>query len=223
MTPAKQILIALASTLLLTAITAALLFGSAGRLDVPLFWAALAVWAFQCLAITLGIDPDLLRERLRPGPGGRDRLGVFVMQLTLFAHLILAGLDVGRHHWSTIPLPAQIIALTLNALAGVILILAMFANRFFSPVVRLQSERGHHLIEAGPYRVIRHPGYAAALVQALTSPVALGSWWSLAPMLLFTAIILRRTILEDHFLHEHLEGYPNYARRVKWRLLPGLF
>ena len=223
MTPAKQILIAVASTLLLTAITAALLFGSAGRLDVPIFWAALAVWAVQCLAITLGIDPDLLRERLRPGPGGRDRLGVFVMQLALFAHLLLAGLDVGRYHWSAIPLPAQIIALTINALAAVVLARAMFANRFFSPVVRLQSERGHHLIETGPYRVVRHPGYAAALVQALTSPVALGSWWSLVPMLLFTAIILRRTILEDRFLHDHLEGFPTYARRVRWRLIPSIW
>ena len=96
-------------------------------------------------------------------------------------------------------------------------------NPFFSPVVRIQEERGHHVITAGPYRLVRHPGYVAISVLMLASGVVLGSWLSVVPMAVLVLLVLRRTALEDRFLHEHLDGYVEYARHVRYRLLPGIW
>ena len=99
---------------------------------------------------------------------------------------------------------------------------AMAVNRFFSPVVRLQEERGHRLVTDGPYRYIRHPGYAGILLSACVG-VALGSWWSLLPLVVAMGLILRRTALEDRFLRASLEGYASYAEQVRYRLVPGIW
>ena len=99
----------------------------------------------------------------------------------------------------------------------------MIVNRFFSPVVRIQEERGHHLITEGPYRFIRHPGYAGMLLAFAGVGPALGSWWSLVPLVPVVLLILRRLLIEDRYLHEHLEGYAGYAQRVPYRLLPGVW
>ena len=90
-------------------------------------------------------------------------------------------------------------------------------------VVRLQADRGHTLIDTGPYAIMRHPGYAGIMVGVLGSGFALNSWWSFVPVALFIAGIFRRLLIEDRFLHEQLEGYPEYARRVQYRLIPGVW
>jgi protein-S-isoprenylcysteine O-methyltransferase Ste14 len=100
---------------------------------------------------------------------------------------------------------------------------AMLTNRFFSPVVRIQKERGHRVIDAGPYRLVRHPGYAGMIVAAPLSGLALGSWFSVAIALVYSGMILRRVFFEDAFLRQNLDGYPEYADRVRYRLVPGLF
>ncbi len=100
---------------------------------------------------------------------------------------------------------------------------ALVVNRFFSPVIRIQVERGHRLITGGPYRFVRHPGYAGMLLSFLGSGLVLGSWWSFLPLIPALVLILRRTILEDRHLREHLEGYVGYAERVRSRLLPGVW
>ena len=100
---------------------------------------------------------------------------------------------------------------------------AIVVNCFFSAVIRIQEERGHRLITDGPYRFVRHPGYAGMLLLCLGSGLALGSWWSLLPMIPVVGLILRRTILEDRYLQEHLEGYVGYAQRVRHRLVPGIW
>ena len=97
---------------------------------------------------------------------------------------------------------------------------AMSVNRFFSPVVRHQTERGHRLITGGPYRCVRHPGYLATLCWLPASGLALGSWWSLAPLVVVLVLLVRRTIIEDRFCNETIEGYTNYASRVRYRLVP---
>jgi protein-S-isoprenylcysteine O-methyltransferase Ste14 len=96
-------------------------------------------------------------------------------------------------------------------------------NPFFSPVVRVQTERGHHLITSGPYQFIRHPGYLGSAGSALCGAVALGSWWALLPALGVVGVMIRRTILEDRFLHSELAGYQEYAGKVRYRLLPGIW
>ena len=100
---------------------------------------------------------------------------------------------------------------------------ALIANRYFSGTVRIQSERGHHVVRGGPYRWVRHPGYAGALVTYLAIPFLLESWWIFIPVLLVLVILVIRTSLEDRTLQEKLAGYRGYAQEVRYRLIPGLW
>ena len=203
----------------------ALLFGLAGRWDLPLLWAYAAVFSGFALAGTLTMDPELARERFFPAAGGVDRKITRALAGSAYlAHIAVASLDVGRFHWSdTVPIRLQIAALVLFAACMAWANWAMFVNRFFSPIVRIQEERGHHLITAGPYGYVRHPGYAGAILGIPLSAIALGSWWSLVPAVVFMGAILRRVILEDAFLQDHLDGYRAYSKEVRYRLLPGIW
>lgn len=209
-----------------TAGVGAILFGTAGRWDLPAFWAYLGVFLASMLAMALTVDLDLMRERLRPGPGGRDnlrRLRLLAL-LALGAHWVIAGLDAGRFHWSRLPPALQIAGLIGIAAALGVWRWAMQVNPFFSTAVRIQTERGHRVIAAGPYRWVRHPGYAALLLLlAPGSGLALGSLPSLLPLTGALLLFLRRTALEDRLLQDELPGYREYAARVRWRLVPGLW
>jgi len=209
---------------LVLAIIVVSLFGSAGRWDLPLFWAFLGVLVAAMATASLVMDPDLARERFKPGTGGTDRGLRFVVLPFFVGHLVLAGMDVGRFHWSA-PLPPwlSMSGLALLAASFILTLWAVHTNRFFSPVVRIQAERGHHLITGGPYRYIRHPGYVASLATCLGSGLALGSWLSFAPLVPVTVMILCRTIIEDRFLHEHLDGYAQFARQTRYRWIPGVW
>lgn len=205
-------------------VLAGALFVSAGRLDIPFFWACLAVMAVGGIVVVSQMDPGLRDERVRPGPGGVDRhLRVTVLPLFI-VHLVVAGLDVGRYEWSgRLPVAVQVVALMEIIVSIAFSAWAVRTNRFFSPVVRIQQERGHHVVTSGPYRWIRHPGYAAVLYWMMASGPALGSWYSMIPLVPALGLILRRAIIEDRFLHEHLDGYVDYAGRVRYRLVPGLW
>jgi protein-S-isoprenylcysteine O-methyltransferase Ste14 len=109
------------------------------------------------------------------------------------------------------------------AAAFMVMFGAMRANRFFSPVVRIQTDRGHHVIDTGPYAHVRHPGYAGMIPSMPFSALALGSWAAFAISLVYVGMIVRRVLFEDAFLHEHLAGYREYAQRVRYRLLPGVW
>lgn len=100
---------------------------------------------------------------------------------------------------------------------------ALVENRFFSGVVRLQTDRGQHVVSSGPYRWVRHPGYAGALLSYFTIPIFMEAVWAHVPVLIITVLLVVRTGLEDRTLQEHLEGYAEYSRRVKYRLVPGLW
>jgi protein-S-isoprenylcysteine O-methyltransferase Ste14 len=100
---------------------------------------------------------------------------------------------------------------------------ALMENRFFSGVVRLQTERGHHAVTGGPYRWVRHPGYAGSLMTYFVIPLWMDSWWTFVPAVLLAAVLVLRTSLEDRFLQENLPGYADYAARVRYRLLPGVW
>src|SRR5262245_10012236 len=206
------------------ALLGALLFGGAGRWDLPLFWAYLGVWAAAVLAGAFVADPTLARERLRPGPGGRDYLTVVVLTPLWLGQHVVAGLDVGRSHWSdTVPLAVQVLALVAVAAALAVTVWAVAVNRFFSSVIRIQADRGHRLVTGGPYRYVRHPAYAAAPFLLVGGGLALGSWLAALVGLLLVLPILRRTAREDRTLREQLEGYAGYAQRVRYRLLPGVW
>ena len=212
--------------LVVFAAVGAVLFGAAGRLDLPFFHAYLALFAFLALATVATLPADLLAERARPGGPGRDDLRVLrAAALAAFvAQWVTAGLDVGRFHWTdSVPRSVQVAALAGLGAMFAVWYAAMRVNPFFSAAVRVQHERGHRVVTAGPYRVVRHPGYAAFVLLGWSGAVALGSWWATLPHLVIVALFVRRTAIEDRMLHEELPGYASYAATVRYRLLLGIW
>ena len=210
--------------LILLGMVIAVLFGSAGRWDLPFFWAFLGVVVVFLLAFRLLTDPGLQQERVGHG-SGRSRSRAFRLALAPFVLglLVVAGLDAGRFHWSAVPFGVQVAGLVGLAAALSLMLWAMAVNRFFSPAIYIQSERGHHVITGGPYRFIRHPGYLAMALIFGFGVLALGSWWALLPAAGYALLILNRAAREDRFLQAELPGYAEYAKRVHYRVLPGVW
>jgi protein-S-isoprenylcysteine O-methyltransferase Ste14 len=204
-------------------IAGGMIFLAAGRIDLPPVWGVLALLSVFMVTMVAVADPGMIRERVQPGPGNQDRFTQPASVVLLLAHWLAAGLDVGRFHWSAVPLPVQIAGLFGYAACLLMLLWCLRVNRFYSSVVRVQSDRGHEPITVGPYAIVRHPGYAASIVAALSGGVALGSWLAMVPMAMFVALFLRRTLLEDAMLVRELPGYADYAKTVRYRLLPGVF
>lgn len=200
------------------------LFGSAGTFAILGFWAYLAILLTVFVACFAILPPDLIRERMRPG-GQAPPLGLRLFTLVLLGSWIVAGLDRGRLHWSdTVPLWLQWLSLSVFAAAYALALWAMAVNRFFSSVVRIQSERGQYVVTTGPYAFIRHPGYLAGILIMLASGPALGSWLAGAILVIPSMpFLIHRTISEDRVLLAELPGYRDYAERVRWRLFPGIW
>ena len=191
-----------------------------GRLDTWLAlylggWAVFAVYAFA------SIDDDLAKERFNPPEPGADRLPLRAIRVIAIAHLVVGALDAGRWHLAPVPDLVRAIALPVMVVSALLIVQSMRANRFFSPVVRVQSERGHRVVDRGPYGTIRHPGYLGMIVSVLASGLVLGSWLGFAFAVAYAALILRRVFFEDAFLQVNLAGYADYTRRVPYRLIPG--
>jgi len=203
---------------------AAALFASAGTITIVGFWLYLAIQVAGIVASFILLPPDLVRERMRPG-GQKPPLGLRLSVIVIFVGFIVAGLDRGRFHWSDdVPPWLQGLSLVLLAASYAFVFWAMTVNRFFSSIVRIQADRGQHVVATGPYAYVRHPGYLGAVVMALCSGPALGSWLAAA---IFVAtglpFLFYRAITEDGVLHAELPGYNEYASRVRWRLLPGIW
>ena len=219
--------LAVASSVGFDAVLGAVLFVSAGTLAVPMFWLYLAVLTIlSLLAVVLVYrrSPDLIKERLHPGEGDRDKAFMGAALPLFVLHLAIAGVDVGRTHWSSsVPLALQVAALVGYAAGMWLIEWAMLVNRFFSSAVRLQADRGQQVITSGPYRFVRHPGYAGGILFLVCSGLALGSWLSVAPMLVSLPLVVSRTMVEDRMLQHELAGYPDYVQKVRYRLIPGLW
>ena len=208
------------------ALIGAILFGAAGRIDLPFFWGYLALLLLLGLGAMFTLSPELLEERRKPGAEGRDNLNLLrvVAGLMFVSQWIIAGLDVGRYHWSdSIPAAFRALGLVGFALVFAVWYWAMRTNPFFSSAVRIQRDRGHHVVDTGPYRYVRHPGYAAFVLLGWGGPVALGSWWAVLTHVAVIVLFVRRALIEDRMLQSELEGYAAYAGRVRWRFLPGIF
>jgi protein-S-isoprenylcysteine O-methyltransferase Ste14 len=209
-------------------VSAAIYFAGAGRTDLPLAWAYFLInlGTGVIFSVILEIvNPGLIAERFKPGPGEQDRVFKIGSGILTVLMLFAAGLDVGRYHWSGPVAPwLQIAALVLVFLGYLFMAWATMANRFFSSAVRLQPDRGQVVVDSGPYRIVRHPGYTGAIPYLAFGGLALGSWLATliagVPMI---GILLRRTLLEDKMLREELAGYKEYAARVKYRLAPGIW
>jgi protein-S-isoprenylcysteine O-methyltransferase Ste14 len=207
---------------------AVILFVSAGRLDWVMGWAffgVMALWVAATALVLIPRNPELLLERLGPKKGGKswDTAILGIYGLATMIRLILAGLDM-RYGWTTgLSLPIQIAALVVTALAYALVVWATASNAFFSQVVRIQTERGHTVATGGPYRYVRHPSYVGIIIIELAAPFALGSAWALIPGVLAALLFVVRTALEDRTLQAELKGYDDYARQVRYRLMPGVW
>jgi protein-S-isoprenylcysteine O-methyltransferase Ste14 len=206
------------------AITAACLFGSSGRLDWYNAWVLLGLnFAGGVLStVLLSRNPDLLAERsnVKAGKNWDKPIVAFVVFLGPVATWITAGLET-RFRWSeAMPVATFVAGTVVAALSGALLAWAMYSNRFFSAIVRIQKDRGHMVVTSGPYRFVRHPGYTGMSAFTLATPFILNSRWAFVPAALTAAVTVLRTVLEDRTLRKELDGYADYARRVKYRLVP---
>jgi len=206
----------------------ALVFLPAGSIGWRPGWVFLAVLVlgFGVSAMVLArVNPMIYRarSRIQPGTKGWDKALLAVILPAMVAILPVAALDAGRHHWSEVPVWLMVLGY-IALLGGIALTAwAQAVNPFFEPGVRIQSERQQRVIDAGPYRFVRHPGYAAALAWFFGMALALGSFWALAPAALASAVLVLRTSWEDRLLQAELYGYADYVHRVRWRLVPGLW
>jgi protein-S-isoprenylcysteine O-methyltransferase Ste14 len=200
------------------------MFGSAGTIAIAGFWVYLAIFTAIVVASLQWLDPGLVRERMRPG-GKKPPLALHLFTGVLFLHWIVAGLDRGRFHWSdNVPLWLQSAGLIGLAGGYALCFWAMMENRFFSSVIRIQSDRGQYVVTTGPYAFIRHPGYTAGILIIAASGPALGSWLAGALLVAVTwPFLLYRAVTEDRILQVDLPGYRDYAARVHWRLCPGIW
>ena len=194
-------------------------------------------WIYSLLFFTAGIGGRIWAEQRHPGllaerqniesiqnAKAWDKVLALLMAVSVvFPMVIVAGLD-HRYNWSPeFPLWFSVIGLILIALGYAFAAWALVENRFFSSVVRIQTERGHVVCDTGPYRFVRHPGYAGNILPLFGIVLALGSIWTLIPAAVAAIITLIRTVLEDQTLQEELPGYRDYAQHVRYRLIPGIY
>jgi protein-S-isoprenylcysteine O-methyltransferase Ste14 len=203
------------------------LFGAAGRLGWTRGWIFLAV--YLALAIATGLylwqtNPEIVVARSTPHRGVKewDRV-IFVLITTSFMAMFpVAGIDE-RFRWSSVPLWLVVIGYVLLLIGMVGSAWVLGVNKFAEPQVRIQTERKQTVIDTGPYAIVRHPLYAASFFLFGGNPLCLGSFWALVPAAVVTLVLIVRTVLEDQMLQNELEGYREYAGRVRYRLVPGLW
>jgi protein-S-isoprenylcysteine O-methyltransferase Ste14 len=207
-----------------------ILFLPAGRVDWVWGWAQLGVIATFLAAhplILAPVNPELLAEREKgfraEGVKAWDRWVVAFAMVFMLGSWIVAGLDV-RFQWTgPWPLGVHLAGLVAQVLGYALFLWAMVCNAFFSEGVRIQEERGHAVASGGPYKYVRHPGYVGSILCMLTTPLLLGSAWTLVPALISAALYVVRADLEDRTLMVELDGYAEYAQRTRYRLLPGVW
>jgi protein-S-isoprenylcysteine O-methyltransferase Ste14 len=194
-------------------------------------------WGYSLLIVAAGLGGRIWAERRHPGllaerqnmekvqsAKAWDKVLAPLMALSVvFPLVIVAGLD-HRFGWSPVfPLWLIVLGFLLISLGYAFAVWALIENRFFSSVVRIQVDRGHVVCDSGPYRIVRHPGYAGNILPLLGIVLALSSMWTLIPAALALIIAVIRTVLEDQTLQDELPGYRDYARRVRYRLIPGIY
>jgi len=202
----------------------------AGSLTWVWGWALVGVyaaWVAINAIVLIPRDPDLLIERASRRREGLKSWDVVIMSIVgvlTIAKYVVAGFDF-RHTWTTlhIPLAVRAACLLLAILAYSLGNWAMASNAFFSKIVRIQEDRGHTVATGGPYKYVRHPGYVGTFLFELATPIMLGSLWALIPGGISALLFIVRTALEDRDLMNELDGYREYAARVRYRLFPGIW
>lgn len=207
----------------------AVLFVSAGTLHWPAAWLYLIVSATLGPACGLSLaktDPALLAERLRPtfqaDQPAADKKFMLVFAVASLVWLIAIGLD-RRAHASDVPFMLQGIGLAMYLVSTAFIMWVFRANSFAAPVVKLQADRHHHVISSGPYAFVRHPMYSGVVLFFVGVSLLLGSWWGVVIAPVFAVLFAIRARIEERALVEGLPDYADYAARVRYRLVPGLW
>jgi protein-S-isoprenylcysteine O-methyltransferase Ste14 len=225
---APNTLVILLRIVILMVLMGAILFGLAGRINWTMGWAYMAALTGVSLlgVASLRGDAGLIEERTQLKPNTKSWDKPIAILLSLFIPLgllIVAGLDM-RYGWSdAIPVWLQITSLIVGTVGFLLSYWAMATNRFYARFVRIQKERNHSVVSSGPYRVVRHPGYVGSSIFTIGTALALNSTWALLLAVVLIGLLVFRTALEDRTLHNELEGYKEYAARVRYRLLPGIW
>jgi protein-S-isoprenylcysteine O-methyltransferase Ste14 len=207
----------------------ALLFASAGTLDWPAAWVFLVTSAIIGPACGLWLaktDPALLAERMRPtfqaDQPAADKKFMLTFVLVTLIWLVAIGLD-RRAQVSDVPLMLQAVGLAMYLLSNAFIMWVFRENSFAAPVVKVQAERHHRVISSGPYAFVRHPMYSGIMLFFVGVPLLLGSWWGVAIAPVFAVLFAIRARIEERALVEGLPDYADYAARVRYRLVPGLW
>ena len=207
----------------------ALLFVPAGTWHWPAAWLYVATTAVLGLAGGLWlakVDPALLDERMRPmmqkGQPSADKKFMLAFGVAALIWFILIGLD-RRWHWSDMPMALQVLGYVLLLVATGLILRVVRENSFAAPVVKVQAERGHHVIDTGPYALVRHPMYTGGVLYFIAIALQLGSWLGFALSPIFLVLFGVRASLEERALAAGLPGYADYLTRVRYRLVPGLW
>jgi protein-S-isoprenylcysteine O-methyltransferase Ste14 len=212
------------------AVMAMLLLVSAGTLDWPAAWVFLAELGLLGLGSGVWLartDPDLLRERMKPlvqrDQAAPDRTLMIVLSIVFCAWLVLMALDAVRFAWSYVPLWLNVFGAIAIALSFAVIQLTILENSYAVVVVRIQRERGQHVVTTGPYRFVRHPMYAGAILLFIGTPLLLGSWYGVIGAMIIIALFCVRVTIEERTLRAELAGYGEYADEVRYRLIPGVW
>jgi protein-S-isoprenylcysteine O-methyltransferase Ste14 len=209
-------------------IASGVLFGIAGRVDWPAAWLIMLLLTGHLMLSGWWLirhDPELLEERLTTASNVPhwDRLIKRGNRILLPIFLATAALDAARFGWSAMPLIVRAIGTAAVIAAIGVIWWCGAANHFLAASSRIQSERGHRVVQHGPYRFVRHPLYAARVILITGAALTLGSWIALVPAALNAVLLVLRTSLEDRLLTTELPGYREYAKHVPGRLVPGLW
>jgi len=204
----------------------AILFISAGTLAWINAWVYVGLvsiyWVISTVVLAK-VNPEMLNERgsvVKKGTKGFDKVWVAIFPVLTFGNLVVMGFDAVRFQWSFMPFWLTFVGIFMFVSVTPLALWAMAVNKFFEWTVRIQDDRQQYVCTSGPYKIMRHPGYAGLIISILAYPLVLGSWWGFVLSGILTIIIVIRTALEDRTLRNEMLGYREYAKQVKYRLIP---
>lgn len=227
-TDIKQILRGVLRILLVITLVGGVLFISAGSISWRFAWLVVLFFlGYLVLVMIWGVknSPELMIERgkIEGNVKPWDKMINALYAVFLLSMLVVVGFDSQRYGWTNMPIAFQVVGIVVMICSAWLIWRSMAENAYASRWARIQEDRGHKVITTGPYSYVRHPMYLGVIVLVFSSSLALGSLWGFVPGALIGLLYVIRTILEDRMLKEELDGYEEYAMRVKYRLIPGIW